>query len=75
MKRLDEQLYRLPLIGAFIKRLYAYFKEHTALTDLMHVFVGLGLGLVIAGENFALWGIFFLAVGVLYHLYAFIQGE
>ncbi|MDA2936613.1 hypothetical protein MYX06_05345 [Patescibacteria group bacterium AH-259-L05] len=72
---LDEQLYRLPLIGWIIKRLYSYFKKNTAITDLMHVAAGLGIGFLIVGGTLTLWGIFALAIGVLGHVYAFIKGE
>jgi len=61
---LDEQLYRLPIIGSNIKRMFSYFKENTAITDLIHVLVGLGLGLIIAGGEFLNWGIIALSIGL-----------
>ena len=72
---LDEQLYRLPLVGWIIKRLYSYFKKNTAITDFMHVAVGLGVGLLIAGEKFVFWGVIALIIGMLGHVYAFFKGE
>jgi len=71
---LDQRLYHLPLIGRITKRLYSYFKEHIAFTDLIHVAVGLGLGLIIAGGDLLNWGFFALAVGILGHIHAFIKG-
>jgi len=72
---LDQQLYRLPLIGRSIERLYSYFKEHTAFTDLIHVAIGLGLGLIIAGGDLLNLGFFAIAVGILGHTYAYIKGS
>ena len=72
---LDEQLYRLPLIGWIVKRLYSYFKKNTAITDFMHVAAGLGMGLLIAGGKLVFWGILALTIGILGHIYAFIRGE
>ena len=72
---LDEQLYNLPLIGWIVKRLYSYFKEHTGFTDLIHVSVGLGLAFLIVGNNFLIWGIVFLTIGILGHIYAFVKGD
>lgn len=72
---LDEQLYRLPLIGRAVKRLYSYFKKNTAITDFIHVVLGLGLGLIIAGGTFIVWGVIALTIGALGHIYAFIRGK
>ena len=72
---LDEQLNELPLIGSNIRRLYSYFKENIAFTDIIHVLIGLGFGLIIAGNDLYKWGFFSLAIGVLGHVYAFIKGK
>lgn len=72
---LDELLYRLPLIGWIVRRLYSYFKRHTALTDFFHVLVGLGIGLMITGGVFFQWGILALLLGILFHFYALSRGE
>ncbi|HLD04453.1 MAG TPA: hypothetical protein VJG90_01925 [Candidatus Nanoarchaeia archaeon] len=71
---LDQQLYRLPFIGKIINRLYSYFKKHTAFTDFIHVLLGLGLGFIIAGGTLLNWGLLFLAIGLLGHIYAFTRG-
>lgn len=71
---LDELLYRLPLIGWAIKRLYNYFKRQTALTDFFHVLVGLGIGFIIAEGQLLSWGILVLVIGILFHIYAFTKG-
>lgn len=72
---LDEQLYRLPLIGWAVKRLYSYFKKNTLITDGIHIVLGLGLGLVIAGDTFFVWGVVAIAIGTLGHIYAFMKGK
>jgi hypothetical protein len=48
---IDEQFYKLPFIGGIIRRLYSYFRKHTAITDFIHIALGLGLGLLFAGEK------------------------
>ena len=72
---LDKQLYSLPFIGPTIKRLYSYFKKNIAFTDFIHVSLGLGIGLIIAGNNFFISGIIFLIIGGIGHIYAFIKGD
>jgi len=72
---LDQQLYRLPIIGRLIERLYSYFKEHTLFTDMIHILLGLGLGLIIAGGIWLNWGVLALAIGIIGHIYAFIKGK
>ena len=47
---LDKQLCNLPLIGNAIERLYSYFKKHIFFTDLIHIFLGLGIGLIISDK-------------------------
>jgi len=71
---LDEQLNQLPIIGSSIKQLFSYFKKHTALTDLMHVSVGLGIGLLIFSQFLTL-GVLFLSIGVLWHVYSYFKGD
>ena len=72
---IDKQLCDLPLIGKIIKRLYTYFREHIAFTDFIHIMLGLGLGLIIAGNDLFYLGIFSLFIGILGHVYAFIKAE
>jgi len=71
---LDELMYRLPLLGSVFKRLYSYFKKHTAFTDLIHVCLGLGVGLLIGGAEYLIFGWTFLLLGILGHIYAYIKG-
>ena len=73
--KLDKQLYRLPFIGYVIKRLYSYFKKNIAFTDFIHLSLGLGIGLIIADNEFFLFGIILLLMGVIGHVYAFIKGD
>jgi len=72
---LDEQLYRLPIIGSNIQRLYSYFKKNIAYTDLIHVLIGLGIGLIIAGGELFNWGIVAFSIGILGHVFAFFKGN
>ena len=72
---IDKKLYRLPFIGSVIKRLYSYFKKNTAFTDFIHIALGLGIGLIIAGNKFIIWGIILLFMGIIGHIYAFIKGR
>lgn len=71
---IDEFLYTLPAIGIVMRRDYAYFKQNTAITNLMHVAFGLGLGLVLASENLFGVGIIFIILSLLGHVYAFMKG-
>jgi len=70
---IDEHIYRLPLLGQFMRRLYSYFKKHILFTDLIHISIGLGIGLLIA--NLIVWGIVFIVLGLLGHIWAFIKGD
>jgi len=72
---LDEQLYRLPIIGSKFRRTYSYFRENIVFTDIIHVLIGLGFGLIIVGGEYLNWGIIALAIGILGHVYAFIKGK
>jgi len=71
---LDDQLCRLPFIGNTIKRLYSYFKKNIAITDFIHISLGLGIGFLIAGSKFLIWAIVFLLIAIIGHVYAFIKG-
>ena len=71
---IDEILYRLPVIGGMTRRLYTYFKRHTAVTDFFHVLVGLGIGLMVAGGEWFVWGFAALFLGLAFHVYALIHG-
>ena len=72
---IDKQLYKLPLLGPILKRLYSYFKTHIAFTDFIHISLGIGVGLIIAGNKFFVWGISLFIIGILGHLYAYIKGD
>ena len=72
---IDKQLSRLPCIGPIIKRLYSYFKKNIFFTDLIHISLGLGIGLIIAGNKFLVWGIILLIISVLGHIYAYIKED
>lgn len=72
---ITKQLYKLPFIGGIIKRLYSYFKKNIFFTDLIHISLGLGIGLIIAGNKFLVWGIILLIISVLGHIYAYIKED
>lgn len=54
--------------------MYRYFKNHTAVTNVAHMFVGLGIGLMIAGEAWFMWGFAAIILGSLFHIFALIHG-
>ena len=74
VNNLDEFMYKLPVVGIVMKRNYTYFKQNTAITNLMHITFGLGLGLVLASENLFGLGMTFIILSLLGHVYAFIEG-
>lgn len=71
---IDEVMYRLPVVGIVMERNYSYFKQNTAITNLIHVTFGLGLGLALANENLFRLGMIFIIMSLLGHVYAFIKG-
>jgi len=71
---IDNQLYKLPFIGSIIKRLYSYFKKNTFFTDLIQVFLGLGIGFIIVGNKFLTLGILLIMISIIGHIYAYIKG-
>src|SRR3989338_5009391 len=62
------------LVGGIFKRTYSFFKTHTAVTDAIHVSLGLGIGLIFGSERMMAPGLFFLSLGLLGHIFAFIKG-
>ena len=72
---LDEQLYRIPLFGSAVKRLYTYFKRNTFITDFIHIVLGLSIGLIVAGGELFIWGVIALTTALLGHVYAFAKGD
>jgi len=71
---LDDFICSLPFLGSFFKRLYSYFRKHILFTDLIHIMIGLGLGLIIASRELFIFGIVLIVLGGLGHLYAFVKG-
>jgi hypothetical protein len=78
---IDKFFCKLPAVGGIMTRIYSYFRKNIAYTDFIHISLGLGIGLLIAGEQFVLTqlqfqilAIFAIAIGLLGHLYAYIKG-
>ena len=71
---IDERLCNLPLVGWILRRMYSYFEKHIAFTDAIHIALGLGIGLIIVGDQWKYVGVIALAIGILGHLYAFFKG-
>lgn len=67
---IDESLYKLPVIGSGIERSYSYFRKNMAVTDVMHVLMGLGIAFLITGGSYITFGVLALVVVTLYHVYA-----
>lgn len=72
---IDEKLYTVPIIGRTWRRMHAYFKTQITVTDIMHVLIGLGIGMVIASQELDAFAVSIFFIGILYHLYAFIKGK
>ena len=68
-------LYTLPVLGPMTKRLYSYFRKNIAFTDFIHVAGGAGVVLLIVGNQYIRPGIILVAVAVLGHVYAYINGD
>lgn len=71
---LDELLYRVPFIGSHVRRYYSYFKTQVALTNLFHVLIGLGLGLLVAESQWITLAWLAIGTGALYHAFALYKG-
>lgn len=71
---IDEELYTMPIIGSIYERTHSYFRKHITITDIVHVLMGLGAGLMLMGETYASFGILALLLGAVYHIYAYING-
>lgn len=72
---LDTFLYRLPLVGAVIRRIYGYFRNHIAITDAMHVALGFGLGIFFARNEMSTVGIIAIIAAIFGHIFALIKGK
>lgn len=70
---LDNQLYKLRLVGDIIRRLYSYFKKHIFFTDMIHIILGLGIAFIFVGDKFLNFGIIFLIIGILGHIHAYVK--
>ena len=61
-----------------MKKAIAYFKKHPYYTSFIHFLGGIGIGILIAsplaGIHPIRWGIAFLLLGVLGHIYALLVG-
>lgn len=71
---IDEFMYQLPVVGIVMKRNYAYFKQNTAITNLIHIAFGLGLGLILANKDLFGFGMVLIIASLLGHVYAFMRG-
>lgn len=71
---IDKMLYRAPIIGNAYMRMHSYFREHVTVTDVVHVLVGLGIGLMLANSFYVFIGIAVLLLGTVYHVHAYIKG-
>lgn len=59
------------------KQLVQYFKNHAIYNACVHVMVGIGIGMLLtyplAGAHPVRWGLAFLALGILGHLYPLVK--
>ncbi|MBI4100262.1 hypothetical protein HY439_00775 [Candidatus Microgenomates bacterium] len=60
-----------------MKKIEKYFSKHVYMNSISHVFVGLGLGALLANGYFnphpVRYGMVFLAIGIFGHLYAYFE--
>lgn len=71
---LDRRLEDLSIFGVIFRRNYAYFKNHIAITNLIHFSFGLGVGILLfASDN--IWGWILLLLGIFGHVYAFLRAD
>lgn len=54
-----------------------YFKNHPSFNSFVHLFIGIGIGILLTNPLFIphsiWWGFFFLALGSLGHIYPLIK--
>jgi len=74
VKNIDEMMYELPIVGIVMRRNYAYFKQNTAIANLMHITFGLGIGLLLANRDLLGLGLIFIFISLSGHIYAFVKG-
>ncbi len=72
---IDKLVYKLPMAGQAYRRMHAFFKKNITTTDIIHVLIGVGIGIFIANKNSVYSVMLFLSIGVLYHLYAYVKGN
>lgn len=72
---IDEELYKLPVIGSAYRQMHAYFRTQITLTDIIHVLVGVGVGMIIVDKKLGILETLIILLGIVYHLYAFIEGK
>lgn len=64
----------MPIIGPAYERMHYYFRKHITITDLFHVLIGFGIGLMLVDGDYFSFGILALLLGTVYHIYAYIKG-
>ncbi len=59
------------------KQISQYFKNHIYYTSFVHVIAGIGIGMLLtyplAGSHPVRWGLGFIALGILGHIYPLIK--
>jgi len=71
---IDRKLYTLPIIGPAYERTHSYFRKNITITDLFHILMGIGIGLILANYNYVFFGILLLFLGIVFHVYAYMKG-
>jgi hypothetical protein len=61
------------------KKVLAYFKKYPIYNSLVHVVIGMGLGILVtypvAGTHPLRWGLGILAIGLIGHFYPMLEGK
>ena len=75
----DKVITALPGIGFVFEKMYAYFKQNIFFADIIHIILGLGMGLIAVGvaykkKRLVYAGVVLFGISILGHIWAFFKG-
>jgi hypothetical protein len=68
----DSVLIKLPIVGFYFERAYAFWQRNIAIANTTHVVLGLGLALLIF-TRYKKWGWILVILVVIMHIIAFFK--